>query len=85
MVKFTGPNFNKVDNRLLSLTLVKENMTDSVLFTPDGVSHQVSDIVHKKNILVLRGSFRPVTKVNINMLENGLEKFSSDNKVKKEK
>ena len=85
MVKFTGPNFNKVDNRLLSLTLVKENMTDSVIFTPNGVSHQVSDIVHKKNILVLRGSFRPVTKVNIDMLKNGLKKFSSDKKVKKEK
>ena len=33
------------------------------------------DILHKKNILALRGSFRPVTKVNIDMLENGLRKF----------
>ncbi|MGY8987846.1 MAG: TonB-dependent receptor [Flavobacteriales bacterium] len=84
MVKFIGPNFKDVDNRLLSLTLVKEGMTDSVIFTPDGVNHQPSDIVYKKNILTLRGSFRPVTKVNIDMLENGLKKFTDNPKVDKD-
>ncbi|MBE50101.1 MAG: nicotinate-nucleotide adenylyltransferase [Flavobacteriales bacterium] len=81
MIKFTGPDYSKVDNRLLSLLLVKEGMTDSVIFTPDGTTHQPSDIVHKKNILTLRGSFRPVTKVNIDMLNNGLNQFTSDPKV----
>ena len=84
MVHFYGPNFKDIDNRLLSLTLVKERMTDGVIFTPNGLNHQPSDILHQKNILALRGSFRPVTKVNIDMLENGLEKFSDDKKVKKE-
>ena len=84
MVHFYGPEFKEIDNRLLSLTLVKEEMTDGVIFTPDGLNHQPSDILHKKNILALRGSFRPVTKVNIDMLENGLEKFSNDKKVNKE-
>ena len=84
MVHFFGPNFKNIDNRLLSLTLVKEKMTDGVIFTPDGLNHQPSDILHQKNILALRGSFRPVTKVNIDMLENGLEKFSSDKKVQQE-
>ena len=84
MVHFYGPEFKDIDNRLLSLTLVKEEMTDGVIFTPDGLNHQPSDILHKKNILALRGSFRPVTKVNIDMLENGLEKFSNDKKVNKE-
>ena len=83
MIKFDGPNFKNIDNRLLSLTLVKEEMTDSVIFTPDGMTHQASDIVHKKNILTLRGSFRPVTKVNIDMLNNGLKLFSENPKVDK--
>ena len=48
-------------------------MTDSVIFTPDGVNHQPSNVVYKKNILTIRGSFRPVTKVNIDMYENGLK------------
>ena len=81
MVEVVGENFDKIDNRLLSLTLVKENMTNAVIFTPDGKNKYPSDILHKKNILTLRGSFRPVTKVNIDMLTNGLEKFKQNKKV----
>ena len=84
MVNFFGPDFKEVDNRLLSLSLVKEGMTEGVIFTPDGLNHQPSEILYKKNILTLRGSFRPVTKVNIDMLENGLKEFKADKKVKQE-
>ena len=83
MVEVVGPGFKDVDNRLLSLTLVKERMTNAVIFTPDGMSKQPSDILYKKNILTMRGSFRPVTKVNIDMLEKGLERFKTTNKVAK--
>ncbi len=83
MIKITGPDFTEVDNRLLSLTLVKERMTDAVIFSPDGVNQQPADILHKKNILTIRGSFRPVTKVNINMLENGMQKYLENKKVNK--
>ncbi len=84
MVEVIGPAFKNVDNRLLSLTLVKERMTNAVIFTPDGMSKQPSDILYKKNILTMRGSFRPVTKVNIDMLEKGLDKFEKTNKVEKD-
>jgi hypothetical protein len=84
MVEVIGPDFDEVDNRLLSLTLVKERMTDAVIFTPDGMNQQPSDILYKKNIITIRGSFRPVTKVNIDMLEKGLDKFKQNHKVKEE-
>ena len=84
MIKIEGPDFKQVDNRLLSLTLVKERMTDAVIFSTDGVNQQAADMLYKKNILTIRGSFRPVTKVNINMLENGLDKFLKNPKVKKQ-
>ena len=84
MVEVTGPAYKNIDNRLLSLTLVKEYMTNAVIFTPDGSNQQPSDILYKKNILTMRGSFRPVTKVNIDMLEKGLEKFKKNKKVDKE-
>lgn len=83
MVEVVGPAFKNIDNRLLSLTLVKEDMTNAVIFTPDGMNKQPSDILYKKNILTMRGSFRPVTKVNIDMLEKGLERFETTNKVSK--
>lgn len=82
-VEVIGPAFDQIDNRLLSLTLVKENMTNAVIFTPDGKNKQPSDILYKKNILTMRGSFRPVTKVNIDMIENGLKSFEKTNKVDK--
>tara|TARA_B100001142_G_scaffold290270_1_gene307606 strand:- start:160 stop:1578 length:1419 start_codon:yes stop_codon:yes gene_type:complete len=84
MVKVIGPAFKNIDNRLLSLTLVKEYMTNAVIFNPDGSNQQPSDILYKKNILTMRGSFRPVTKVNIDMLEKGLKEFKNNPKVKNE-
>ncbi len=84
MVEVVGTAFAGVDNRLLSLTLVKEKMTNAVIFTPNGMNKQPSDILYKKNILTMRGSFRPVTKVNIDMIEKGLEIFKTNNKVVKE-
>ncbi|MFZ0490596.1 MAG: TonB-dependent receptor, partial [Salegentibacter sp.] len=38
-------------------------------------------ILYKKNILALRGSFRPVTKVNMDMYERSKEMFFRENKV----
>ena len=84
MVEVLGPNFSDIDNRLLSLTLVKEKMTNAVIFTPAGKNKYPSDVLFQKNILALRGSFRPVTKVNIDMLTKGLEKFKENPKVKEE-
>lgn len=81
MIQMNGPAFENVDNRILSLQLVKEGMTDAVIFTPDGVNRQASDILYKKNILAIRGSFRPVTKVNIDMIAKGLKKFKKEPKV----
>jgi len=84
MVQMNGPDFEEVDNRLLSLQLVKRRYTDAVIFGPDGQNLQASDVLYKKNILALRGSFRPVTKVNIDMIKNGYDMFVKENRVKKE-
>lgn len=81
MINIEGPDFKDVDNRLLSLQLVKHGMTDAVLFGPDGNNLHPSEVLYKKNILALRGSFRPVTKVNMDMLENGKDKFLQEVRV----
>ena len=83
-INFSGPRFEKVDNRLMSLQLVKNNMTDAVMFAPDGNNILPAKILYKKNILALRGSFRPVTKVNMDMYKRSLELFIQENKVEEE-
>jgi hypothetical protein len=72
---------SQVDNRLLSLQLVKRGYTDAVLFGPDGQNLQASEALYKKNILAIRGSFRPVTKVNIDMIMNGYNMFIKEQRV----
>ncbi|MEO5790388.1 TonB-dependent receptor [Gelidibacter sp.] len=80
-INFSGPVFENVDNRLMSLQLVKNNMTDAVMFAPDGNNVLPAKILYKKNILALRGSFRPVTKVNIDMFQKSYDMFIKENKV----
>ena len=80
-INFSGPLFENVDNRLMSLQLVKNNMTDAVMFAPDGNNVLPAKILYKKNILALRGSFRPVTKVNIDMFQKSYDMFIKENKV----
>lgn len=81
MIQMNGPAFTQVDNRLLSLQLVKRGYTDAVLFGPDGQNLQASEALYKKNILAIRGSFRPVTKVNIDMIMNGYNMFIKEQRV----
>jgi len=80
-INFNGPRFANVDNRLMSLQLVKNGMTDAVMFGPDGNNILPALILYKKNILALRGSFRPVTKVNMDMYKKSLEMFLSQSRV----
>lgn len=78
MVDFRGAAFAYVDNRLMSLQLVKNNMTEAVIFNPEGTNMLPAELLYKKNIFAVRGSFRPVTRVNIDMFEKGLEAFYQD-------
>ncbi|MGA2175123.1 MAG: TonB-dependent receptor [Verrucomicrobiota bacterium] len=69
MIQFSGPAFARVDNRLMALQLVQSGLTNAALFTSDGQVIQPADAFYKKCILVERGSFRPVTKVTLDMLK----------------
>lgn len=78
MINFEGPYFEDVDNRLMALHLVKAGLTNAVLFAPSGEVLQPSDVLYKKNILIYRGSFRPVTLVNVDMIRCGQEQFAKE-------
>src|SRR2546421_7410453 len=75
LIKFSGPAFAKIDNRLMSLQLVSQGLTDAVMFTADGEMVQPSEILYKKAILIERGSFRPVTYATNDMLEGARRQF----------
>ncbi|MDR0229194.1 MAG: TonB-dependent receptor [Flavobacteriaceae bacterium] len=83
-ISFTGPLFKDVDNRLMSLYLVKNGMTEAIMFGHNGESQLAANLLYKKNILALRGSFRPVTIVNMNMYKKAIDSFITENNLKKE-
>jgi hypothetical protein len=85
MINFSGPRFMYVDNRLMSLQLLKNGMTNAVMFGPDGNNLLPAQVLYKKNILALRGSFRPVTKVNMDLYEKSKKLFLKENKVEESK
>ncbi len=82
MVKLTGPAFAHVDNRLVALYLVKHGLTNAVLFSPHGDTLQPSEAFYNRPILVERGSFRPVTSVNVDMLNCATAQFLQEPQVK---
>lgn len=80
-INFSGPVFKNIDNRLMSLELVKNGLTEAVMFGPDGNNLLPAAVLYKKNILALRGRFRPVTKVNEDMYVQSLKLFLQEKKV----
>ena len=83
-INFSGPLFNNIDNRLMSLELVKNGMTKAVMFGPDGNNILPAKVLWKKDILAIRGSFRPVTLVNEDMYLKSSDLISKDKNFKKD-
>ena len=81
MIQFSGPSFAHLDNRLMALRLVQGGLTNAALFTADGQVIQPADAFFKKCILVERGSFRPLTKVTLDMLRCAQANFVQEPNV----
>ena len=85
MIRFNGPAFKGVDNRLMSLQLVQHGLSEAAMFQANGEVVQPSELFYKRSVLVERGSFRPATRVSIDMLERALVQFRNESKAKREK
>ena len=76
--RLKGPDFENLDNRLMALKLVKRGLTRATMFDADGTVLQPQEALYKKSLLILRGRFRPVTHVNMDMLRSGLNAFKQE-------
>ena len=75
LLRFEEEQFRFIDNRLCALQLVESNLTEASLFNPSGEVVQPLDILYKRPILLLRGSFNPVLKLHLDMLEQSKRVF----------
>ncbi|MFK7854701.1 MAG: hypothetical protein AB8B79_11335 [Granulosicoccus sp.] len=86
-IEFAGPYFEDIDNRAINLHLIRSWKTRAIMFMPDGQVAVPAEMLYKKNVLTTRGSFKPVTKLNVDMIQQGFEAFkeldgvSDDNSI----
>jgi hypothetical protein len=72
LIKFSGPAFPGLDNRLMSLRLLELGYTDAARFLANGDVVQPSEVLYNRPVLIERGSFRPVTNVTLSMIDDAL-------------
>ena len=80
MIDFSGPAFpaSAFEDRLVALQLVRSGLSDAALFGPDGQILQAADVLYKKPVFISRGTFDPITRVNLDMLQRGTGSFKVD-------
>ena len=84
MIRFSGPRFAGLDNRLMSLQLVQQWLTEAAMFTADGETVIPGELLYKRPVLIERGSFRPITNPMLDMLERAQEQFAREESLKGE-
>lgn len=77
MLRFDGPDLSHMDNRLVALELVRQGITEAVLFDPEGEVCHVNDCLFKTPVMVHRGTFRPITTANQEIIDRSLRHFTS--------
>ncbi|MGE4132481.1 MAG: hypothetical protein AB7F86_12635 [Bdellovibrionales bacterium] len=76
MIRFSGPDLQHLDNHLMSLELVKQGLTEAVLFGSKSEVLHAGDSLFRQPILVMRGTFRPVTNSNLDILRRTVDQFN---------
>ena len=83
-IEFSGPAFEETNNKEMMLRLVMSGLTPVVMFNKHGEGVIPKDVLYKKNILILRGNFKPFSNVHEDMLKHGFEKLMTEDDSKKD-
>jgi hypothetical protein len=78
MIRLSGPDVTDIDNRSLSFKLVNHGLSPIAIFGPDGQNLHPSEFLYKKHVLVVRGSFKPVTWMSYDMIRSAAAQYAAD-------
>lgn len=81
LINMQGPQFRDVESRLMNLHLIRAWQTRAVMFDAEGNSVIPGEMLYQKSAMVIRGSFKPPTKVHVDMTESGLSQFLRHHQV----
>lgn len=76
-----GPAFSGMDDALAAVRLVRLGLTDAVLFGSEGLPQVPSEAFYRQDILVARGTLRPVSRVNLDMLAQGQKALGAGDRL----
>ena len=85
MLRLEGPDFEHIDNRILTLKTVKLGLTDVAMYNKDGRPIHASEFLWKKDLMVVRGHFRPPTKVTEDVFQSGYKQFVAEEDVSEDR
>jgi hypothetical protein len=85
MIRTKGEAFDHFDNRLLSLYLVKCGLSEVAIFDHNKDSLHASEFLYRKELMIVRGHFRPPTKVTQDAFETSFEQFKKEENTDPEK
>jgi len=57
LIVLRGPVFAAWDARLIHVQLVQDGLAQAVVFSPDGVKHPPTEILHKRAVVLAAGAF----------------------------
>jgi hypothetical protein len=85
MIRLQGPDFEHIDNRVLSLMLVKNGLSEVTMFGPNGQNMHPSEFLYKKSVMVVRGNYRPPTLVSLDVFKSAYKQFLNEEDVDSDK
>jgi len=85
MIRLSGPQFQDLDNRLLMLELVRQKLTRVAMLDKKGKPVHPSEFLYKRNLMIVRGSFRPMTLVHQDILQTTLQQFKAEEDIEPRK
>jgi hypothetical protein len=74
LVDVLGPAFADADTRRLNLHLIERELSHAILFH-GGQPVEPSSVLYKKPVVVMRGAFRPILRVQLDMLAAAERQF----------
>lgn len=85
MIRVNGEAFSHIDNRLLSLYLIKHGLSEVCMLSEDGNPIHASEFLYKRDLMVVRGNFRPPTLVTEDVFEKGFKQFNDEDYINNDK
>jgi len=79
LVEMSGGPMDIADNRVMALRLVERQLADAAFFAPGTGAPQIAmDVLRKRNVLLQRGSYHPLTRLNEDMVISSASQFFCD-------